>query len=171
MDTTVLARDKVGSLFAGASAAFLTVVMLVACAGDGAEPSVPTATASQVNGIVKVPISGDGTLDTAGMARFSFGESRHEFGNVDEGKIVTQRFAFTNVGRRPLVISHASSTCGCTVPSWPREPIAPGDTASIGVRFDTEGKAGPQVKAITLTANTYPNTTQLQLLGTVDARN
>ncbi len=153
----------------GALALCLVSYGFAACGSD--EPAVPSTSAAQSDAIVRVPLSGDGTTDTAGMARFSFGESRYDFGAVDEGATVARRFTFRNAGGRPLMISHASSSCGCTVPSWPRTPIAPGDTASIGVVFDTEGKAGPQVKVVTLTANTYPNTTTVELIGTVDAVN
>ncbi len=159
-------RTKLSLVFA----AMLAGVIGSSCRGGVDEPGVPSGSAAvATTGIVRVPISGDGSLDTVGIPRISFGESRYEFGAVDEGMVVTRRFTFRNAGKRPLIITHASSTCGCTVPAWPREPIPPGDTASVGVRFDTRGKTGPQLKVITLTANTYPNTTQLQLVGTVDA--
>lgn len=103
------------------------------------------------------------------MPVLRFDESTHAFGAVDAGAVVEHRFRFRNAGGQPLQITNASSTCGCTVPVWPREAIAPGDTASIYVRFDTDGKAGPQDKAVTLTANTFPNTTEVHLVGTVDA--
>lgn len=112
----------------------------------------------------------DGTLDTAGMAQLRFDESRYAFGRVDEGAIVEHRFAFRNTGASPLTITNASSSCGCTIPRWPREPVGAGDTASIYVRFDTEGKAGPQTKTVTLTANAFPNKTEVALTGVVDAQ-
>ena len=103
------------------------------------------------------------------MARMRFGESTYAFGAVDAGALVEHRFPFRNAGAEPLVITNASSTCGCTVPKWPREPIAPGDTSSIYVRFDTESKVGPQRKVVTLVANTFPNANTVALVGTVDA--
>ena len=145
---------------------------LAACGGAGSagdEPGVPSATRAGGQGIIRVPSQADGSLDTAGMARMRFGESRYEFGSVDAGAIVEHRFAFRNTGAEPLRITNASSSCGCTVPVWPREPIAPGDTSSIYVRFDTDGKAGPQTKVVRLVANTFPNATEVALVGTVDA--
>jgi len=65
------------------------------------------------------------------------------------------------------LITRAKSTCGCTVPEWPEEPIAPGEEGVISVRFDTKNKSGKQGKPITIIANTYPKDTYLQLLGTV----
>ena len=141
----------------------------VACGSPEAEPGVPSAAAPADGRVLRVPAQADGTLDTAGMAVLRFDESAYDFGAVDAGAVVEHRFGFRNAGAQPLLIANASSTCGCTVPVWPREPIGPGDTASIYVRFDTEGKAGPQVKAVTLTANTYPNATEVRLVGTVDA--
>lgn len=152
-------------------AAAFAWTLVAACGGTPDEPTVPVSTGPAGGSVIKMPISGDGTVDTAGMARLGFGESRYDFGTVDEGAVVTHRFAFRNTGGRPLTITSASSSCGCTVPSYPRAPVAPGDTSSIFVRFDTEGKAGVQDKVVTVTANTYPNQTTFHLTGTVDAPN
>ncbi|HAD11713.1 MAG TPA: DUF1573 domain-containing protein, partial [Saprospirales bacterium] len=59
------------------------------------------------------------------------------------------------------------SSCGCTVPEWPEEPIPPGGTGEIKAKFDTEGKMKEQKKTITVTANTYPNETKIMLKGMV----
>lgn len=118
-------------------------------------------------GIIRHPVAGDGTVDTTAVAALAFGESLHDFGEVTEGDLVRYRFPFRNDGSEPLVITHARSTCGCTVPEYPEVPVAPGDTGSVLVVFDTEGKLGPQRKPVTLTANTYPNETTVGLQGTV----
>ena len=144
-------------------------LVLVACGSPDAEPGVPTSAAARDGRVLRVPAQADGTLDTVGLPVMRFDESTYAFGAVDAGAIVEHRFRFRNAGAQPLQITNASSTCGCTVPVWPREPVAPGDTASIYVRFDTGGKSGPQDKAVTLTANTFPNTTEVHLVGTVDA--
>ena len=141
--------------------------------GASNEPTVPTATTADLpdDGIIRFPVSGDGSADTTNLPKIRFSESVFNFGRVDEGAIVTHRFTFQNVGKEPLIIKHGSSTCGCTVPEFPKTPIAPGDTSSVKVVFDTENKAGPQKKPVTLTANTYPSQTKISLEGIVDNRN
>ena len=76
-------------------------------------------------------------------------------------------FTFTNTGEEPLIIIDAKGSCGCTVPKWPKAPIAPGETASLTVEFNTKGKRGQQVKKVTLTANTNPPQTYLYVKGEV----
>jgi len=101
------------------------------------------------------------------FASIDFEKTSYNFGEQSEGAIVEHTFSFTNNGEAPLVITNASSTCGCTVPKWPKEPIPVGGTGKIEVRFDTKGKAGQQNKVVTLTANTSPNTTTVNLTGSV----
>ncbi|MFB9861889.1 DUF1573 domain-containing protein [Rufibacter immobilis] len=91
----------------------------------------------------------------------TFKETEHDFGNIKADKKVQHTFSFTNTGQAPLVIESASATCGCTVPQWPKEPIAPGKTGEITVEFDPAGKNGQQSKQITITANTDPQINQL----------
>ena len=74
-----------------------------------------------------------------------------------------------NTGDEPLIITIAKGSCGCTVPSWPKEPIAPGTTGEFVVRFDSKGKAGFQAKRVTITANTDPVNTYLTVKGQVIA--
>ena len=90
-----------------------------------------------------------------------------EFQRDPEVEYVEATFKFTNTGSIPLIISGASSSCGCTVPKWPEEPIPPGGTGEISAKFNTEGKHNAQKKMIQVTANTYPNETSVTLKGMV----
>jgi len=101
-------------------------------------------------------------------AKMSFDESVYDFGFVMEGDTVYHEFSFTNTGKAPLLITDARSTCGCTVPEWPKEPIAPGETSMISARFDTKNKIGRQTKEVTIYANTLPTANKVKLIGIVD---
>jgi hypothetical protein len=93
----------------------------------------------------------------------------YDFGTIQEGAIVEHEFKFRNDGEYPLILNNISSSCGCTTPEWPKDPIGPGKTSSVKVRFDSKHKAGPQVKTITVYANTDPANTELRLKGIVNA--
>lgn len=98
---------------------------------------------------------------TMAATTVDFKETTHEFGTIAEGDVVEHTFTFTNTGGTPLIIQDAQTTCGCTVPKKPEGPIPPGETGEIQVRFNSQGKAGVQNKAVTITANTEPATTRL----------
>lgn len=97
------------------------------------------------------------------------GEEVHDFGVVTEGDTVEHTFRFVNKGEYPLIINNVQTSCGCTAPEWPREPIAAGQESSILVRFDTHAKVGPQVKTIVVMANTKEGTSNLKIQGIVNA--
>ncbi len=101
------------------------------------------------------------------LPAFQFNESTHDFGTIKEGDIVEHTFKFTNTGEVPLIIQSASASCGCTVPSYPRAPVAPGATGEIQVKFDSSNKPGIQNKTISLTANTDPSITRLTIKSNV----
>lgn len=94
---------------------------------------------------------------------FSFDKMEHDFGTIKQGEIVTYTFKFKNVGEGPLIIDNASASCGCTVPTWPKEPIQPNGTGEITVQFDSNNKVGQQSKQVSISANTQPNITQLTI--------
>lgn len=98
----------------------------------------------------------------------SFANETFDFGTVKKGEKVEHSYTFTNTGEEPLIISNAKASCGCTVPTWPKEPIAPGETAEIPVIFDAKSP-GNQTKTITVTANTTPPQTRLTIKGQVTA--
>ena len=120
--------------------------------------------------IVRNPVSADAKLTTDKVAEITFAEERFDFGEVTEGDIVEHTYTFTNTGQVPLLVTNARSTCGCTVPKWSEEPVAPGEEGAITVRFDTKNKSERQSKPITITANTSPARTQLFLDGFVHAK-
>ena len=101
------------------------------------------------------------------MPDFSFEKELHDFGQLVDGEKVSYSFKFTNTGDAPLIISNAKGSCGCTVPNWSRNPIAPGESGSIDVTFDSSGRSGKQNKAITLTANTNPSRKVLNITSEV----
>jgi hypothetical protein len=76
-------------------------------------------------------------------------------------------FKFKNTGDKPLIISNAQGSCGCTVPDYPKEPVAPGASAEIKVKFNSKGKKGQETKFVTLTANTDPAETRLTIKANV----
>jgi hypothetical protein len=91
------------------------------------------------------------------------------YGSIKNASTGYRYFKFTNTGAGPLVISAAKGSCGCTVPSYPKEPIMPGESEFIKVKYDTK-RTGAFTKYVTLTTNAQANTTtRLKIMGTVDA--
>jgi hypothetical protein len=90
----------------------------------------------------------------AKIAVMHFAKLEHDFGTISPDNVVETTFTFTNNGEANLVISKAEGSCGCTVPEYPKEPIAPGQKATVKVSFSPKGKMGMQNKTVTLTTNT-----------------
>ncbi len=88
----------------------------------------------------------------ASGAEIVFKNEMHDFGNIPKGFNATTDFIFTNTGNEPLIITHAAGSCGCTVPEWPKEPIAPGKSSIIKVTYDSQ-RLGPINKSVTITSN------------------
>ncbi len=86
-------------------------------------------------------------------AEIKFAESSKNFGDITQGDVVEHTFKFENIGNQPLILSNVLVTCGCTATKWPRDPVAPGKSAEITVRFDSKGKNGAQNKIITVVSN------------------
>ncbi len=105
----------------------------------------------------------------AKVAVISFTEkdNKYEFGTVPQGTPVTHVFNFKNTGKEPLVLSSVSSTCGCTVPEWPKEPIVPGASASIKVTYNA-ANTGDFTKPITVVSNAATSPVVLTIHGVVN---
>ena len=99
---------------------------------------------------------------------FRFETTEHDFGKMKEGEKVMFEFRFTNDGLAPLLISDVRASCGCTTPHWPKGVIQPGASDVIKVEYDSKGRPGQFNKSVIITANTYPNTSKLTILGLVE---
>jgi hypothetical protein len=90
---------------------------------------------------------------STGTSELIFREYQHDFGKVSEGENLSYTFIFNNKGTSDLIISSATTTCGCTVPKYDKKPIAPGANGNMEVVFDTSGRSGMQTKIITVKSN------------------
>ncbi|RFC55490.1 DUF1573 domain-containing protein [Brumimicrobium aurantiacum] len=102
-------------------------------------------------------------------AKIEFEKETHDYGTISQYADGTCEFKFTNTGNEPLVISNAKGSCGCTVPQWPREPIAPGESGVIKVKYDTK-RVGVIGKSVTLQSNAINTPTKtIRIKGNVKA--
>ncbi|WP_300729659.1 DUF1573 domain-containing protein [uncultured Bacteroides sp.] len=102
-----------------------------------------------------------------GTAEIKFEKNTYSFGSFSENNPkVTCEFKFTNTGNGPLVIHQAIASCGCTVPSYPKEPIKPGESGVIKVTYNGEGKfPGHFRKSITIRTNAKEEVVRLYVEG------
>lgn len=87
----------------------------------------------------------------------------HDFGKIPDTAPVETSFVITNDGEEPLLITNAQGSCGCTVPEYPKDPIPPGESRDMKVSFNPTGKEGVNNKTVTITANTEPATTIINI--------
>lgn len=141
----------------------LCISMTLTFAMCKSDPAIDEKKVEQILGdgkdyqdLIRNPITADNSGDTTNVAVAGFEEVRHDFGELKAGAIVSHTFKFTNTGKVPLIIKDATSTCGCTVPDFPEDPIEPGGKGEIRVKFNTENKEGYQNKPVTVFTNGYP---------------
>lgn len=126
------------------------------------------ASQTPISGSQSVVSDGDKkTSENTPKAAIKFNDLVYDFGKAKEGEKVTHVYKFTNTGNNPLIIESAKPSCGCTIPTFPKEPIAPGGTGEIIAEFDSNGRPGDTNKTINIIANTEPATTMLTLKGFV----
>ena len=139
------------------STLFISIVLL-ACGGQEGEVSTD---------LINNPNTASESGQSDAMPEMIFEEEAFDFGDISQGEKVEHSFVFENKGESDLIISSAVGSCGCTVPSYPKEPIKPGATGEIQVVFDSNGKKGAQHKRVTIVANTNPNKTMIAIMANV----
>jgi len=105
-------------------------------------------------------------VDTSQMAKIVFDKTVYEYGTIAKGSEGTCIFKFSNRGKVPLLLSTVKAGCGCTTPSWSKEPIAPGKTGEISVKYNTS-LLGPFSKSITVNSNSVTPAVVLIIKGEV----
>ncbi|MCK4923055.1 MAG: DUF1573 domain-containing protein [Bacteroidales bacterium] len=104
-------------------------------------------------------------------ANLSFDKKIHDFGEIKEADgIVTYNFSFTNTGNEALIIHQVISTCGCTVPTWTKQPIAPGEKGSVSAAYNPKNRPGHFEKYITIESNSTTRSIRIQITGDVIAK-
>ncbi len=97
------------------------------------------------------------------MPQISFEKITHDFGKIIHGESVIYNYKFTNTGKSNLIIYSVEASCGCTTTSPPQEPIKPGESSEIRLKFDSKSKSGDITNHLVVYANTYPASTVLTM--------
>lgn len=118
--------------------------------------------------VVYNPNSADGNVDPSQQPEITFEKDTHDFGTIQSGDMVRYSFKFKNSGKSLLVISDVTTSCGCTVSDFPKEPISPGESGTIDISFDSHNRRGMQNKSATVFSNTQPPTKQLHIKAIVE---
>jgi len=102
------------------------------------------------------------------QAKIEFKATEFNFGSInEEGGVASSSFTFTNIGDAPLIINNVTASCGCTTPTWPKEPIAPGKTGEIKIGYNPKNRPGPFRKSVSVYSNTQPAISVLVITGDV----
>ena len=137
----------------------LVSLALVSC-GSSDEKTITTD-------LVNSPLTANSKAEKVLTPNIEMLETSYDFGEMKQGESVTHNFILKNTGDADLIITAAKGSCGCTVPEWPKNPIAKGEEAAIKVTFNSAGKSGKQNKTVTLVSNAIPNTKVITINGNV----
>ena len=138
----------------------LVSLVLFSCNSSSDEKTITTD-------LVNSPLTANSNAEKVLTPNIEMLETSYNFGEIQQGESVTHDFILKNTGDADLIISAAKGSCGCTVPEWPKTPIAKGEEAAIKVTFNSAGKSGKQNKTVTLVTNAIPNTKVLTINGNV----
>lgn len=106
----------------------------------------------------------------ANATSIKFDKEVYDFGECTEGEVITKEVEFTNTGKKPLVIENAFGSCGCTVPTYDKEPVEPGKKGKVKIQFDSKHKPGHNTKSVNIQANTNPPVTSITFSVTVNEK-
>ena len=117
--------------------------------------------------VINNPATASNPNSSEELPAIEFKKNTHDFGKIVQGEKVEFAFPFKNIGDGDLIIANVVPSCGCTVPTFPKEPIKPGKKEYIKVVFDSKGRKGRFSKDVTVFANTVPNSVKLFIKGLI----
>lgn len=109
-----------------------------------------------------------GKTDIDELPVLTFDHTTFDFGLIFQGEVVLHKFKFKNTGKSNLILTDVKATCGCTIPTFTKKPVAPGDEGYIEVSFNSEGRKGVQHKSVNVLANTQPNRIELTFTAEIE---
>lgn len=124
---------------------------LVMAAGAAMAQNAPKPTVSQAGS--NIPASAPPPAAKNNPEDMYFTAPVHDFGTIPEGPAAEHEFEFVNKGKEPIIISNVSASCGCTTPSYSKDPVLPGKKGTIKASYNTQGRVAPFTKTITITSN------------------
>lgn len=154
---TAMLRTTVGIV---AISFFITAMPGCKSKGDQSDKSVSPD-------LITNPITASGKKADGSLPVMVFEQTKHDFGIMMQGEKLSYTFKFTNKGGSDLIISDASTTCGCTVPDFSKAPVKPGEQGKVEVIFNSAGKSGSINKSVRLLTNAQPNSTELEITAEV----
>ena len=134
---------------------FAVLILATACSEDTKDNSEDTS------------MLASDSIATKALTTIAFADTVHEFGTIKEGEKVSYIFKYKNTGENPLILEDVRPSCGCTLPEWTKDPIAPGAEGLIKVVYNSEGRPGEFHKTITVIANTAAEVALLKIQGNV----
>lgn len=139
----------------------LATLVLASCKKENAALTIDDATAK------KAELA---HADSGKIPVIKFENPEHDFGTILQGVKVEHTYKFTNTGTADLLITDAKASCGCTVPDYTKEPVAPGKSGEVHVVFDSTGKSGDVSKTVTLTLNTEKGTETVSFKANIESK-
>jgi uncharacterized cupredoxin-like copper-binding protein len=141
----------------------LVLALALTSCKDKAVETIETAAETTVESTAQTP--------STQLPVMTFEKTTHDFGTIKEGEAQQTVFTFTNTGSAPLIITNATSSCGCTVPDYPKNtPIAPGDSGQLTVNFNGTGM-NKVTKTIRVEANTASGFENIKIEAFIEANN
>jgi hypothetical protein len=135
--------------------------------GPATDPVLEKIAGKDYASLIQIPTTPEGQVDTAQMAQIRFHSMVYDFDTLFQGDKASHEFVFENTGKKELYILQTNSSCGCTVSSYSKAPIPPGNTGTIQVEFDSTRKNGRQNRRIAVLTNAFPSESVLRMTGFV----
>ena len=157
-----------------ASLSCLVLIGFQACQGNTSNQSDSNSETQSKTTPTEVSTTSDVTIsaeeEPAKLGKITYSNDTFDFGKIKEGVIIEHDFTFVNEGVAPIIVRQVTASCGCTTPDYSRKPVAPGETGTIKVRFDSNGQVGKQHKVVTVVTNADTPVTLVHIRGEVSPK-